>query len=229
MKRSEINAIMQDVIEFIEEKGFLLPPFAYWTPEDWAEKGEEVREILDNQLGWAITDFGSGKFREKGLFMITLRNGHPSNLKTGEGKSYCEKILIADENQITPFHTHWVKDEDIINRGGGDLAIQLYWATDDGELSDEEITVSLDGVRKTFKAGDTVRLKPGESIYLPTGLFHQFWGEGGRVLVGEVSKLNDDTADNRFYQPIESFLPEIEEDEDPLHLLVSDYERFIRL
>lgn len=229
MKRSEINSIIKESIKFINEQRFYLPPFAYWTLQDWISKGEEIQEIVDNQLGWGITDWGSGNFKETGLFMITIRNGHPDNIKTGQGKTYCEKLLIADEHQITPLHTHWVKDEDIINRGGGDLVIQLYQSTKDGQLSDEDITVSLDGVSKTIRAGDKVTLTPGDSIYLPTGLYHKFWGEGNRVLVGEVSVVNDDTSDNRLYEPIDSFQPEIEEDEEPFYLLCSDYAKFTNL
>ncbi|MCX7681207.1 MAG: D-lyxose/D-mannose family sugar isomerase [Anaerolineae bacterium] len=55
MKRSEINAIVRAADAFIRERGFYLPPFAYWTPEEWTTRGEEVREIVDNGLGWDIT------------------------------------------------------------------------------------------------------------------------------------------------------------------------------
>ena len=40
MKRSEINATLRDTDAFIPRHGFHLPPFAYWTPADWAAKGE---------------------------------------------------------------------------------------------------------------------------------------------------------------------------------------------
>jgi len=40
--------------------------------------------------------------------------------------------------------------------------------------------------------------------------------------VGEVSAVNDDATDNRFQETLGRF-PEIEEDVEPLHLLVSDY------
>jgi D-lyxose ketol-isomerase len=46
-----------------------------------------------------------------------------------------------------------------------------------------------------------------------------------RELVGEVSVVNDNKSDNRFYDPIGRF-PKIEEDESPLYLLVSDYPRY---
>ena len=65
---------------------------------------------------------------------------------------------------------------------------------------------------------------PGQSITLTPGLYHRFWGEEGTgtVLVGEVSQCNDDSADNRFYDPVGRF-PQIEEDEAPLHLLCNEY------
>ena len=75
MKRSEINAIMREADAFIRAHGFHLPPFAYWTPEDWATKGDEVREIVECGLGWDITDFGSGDYAKVGLFLFTIRNG----------------------------------------------------------------------------------------------------------------------------------------------------------
>jgi hypothetical protein len=225
MKRSEVNAIMQEADAFMKAHGFYLPPFAYWTPAEWRQKGADVAEIVQNRLGWDITDFGQGDYRHFGLFLFTIRNGSPENLRTGQGKTYAEKVLIVDVDQVTPMHFHWHKTEDIINRGGGRLAIQLYNSTADEKLADTDITVSLDGVRRTFKAGATVLLETGESITLPTGLYHKFWGVDRRVLVGEVSKVNDDAHDNCFLEPIGRF-PQIEEDEPPLHLLVGDYERY---
>ena len=225
MKRSEINTIMREADAFMRSHGFRLPPFAYWTPTDWATKGEEVREIVDHHLGWDITDFGSGDYDRIGLFLFTIRNGDPANLATGRGKLYAEKALIVDVDQVTPLHFHWRKVEDIINRGGGQLVIQLYNSTAEDGLADSEVVVSCDGVRRTVPAGGTVVLEPGESITLPTRLYHAFWGAGSKVLVGEVSLVNDDNTDNRFYQPVGRF-PQIEEDEPPLHLLTTDYARY---
>ena len=225
MKRSEINAVMRDAHAFLRERQFLLPPFAYWTPEDWMARGEEVREIVENRLGWDITDFGSGDYERCGLFLFTLRNGNPKNWETMQGKLYAEKVMIVGVDQVTPMHFHWNKSEDIINRGGGKLVIQLYNATKDDGLADTDVTVSTDGVRRAVKAGGIVTLSPGESITLPTRLYHKFWGAKDRVLVGEVSMVNDDNADNRFYEPVGRF-PEIKEDETPLYLLVNDYARY---
>ena len=225
MKRSEINARIRDADAFFKAHGFCLPPFAYWTPADWTAKGPEVREIVERGLGWDITDFGGGDFERTGLFLFTVRNGALENLKRGEGKVYAEKLMIVGEGQVTPRHFHWSKVEDIINRGGGKLVLELHHSTPEGGLAEGDVTVSTDGVERRLPAGGRVALGPGESITLPTGLYHAFWGEGERVLVGEVSAVNDDNADNRFYEPVGRF-PEIEEDEEPLYPLCNEYRRF---
>ena len=222
MKRSEINAIIRHAKEFCAEMKFALPPFVNWTPADWNEKGPECAEIVDNQLGWDITDFGSGDFYKIGLMLITIRNGNLSDSKYK--KTYAEKIMIVREGQVTPMHYHYQKYEDIINRGGGNLVIKLYNRTDDDELADTPVTVSVDGVARTLPAGGILVLAPGESITMHTGLYHSFWGEEGMgtVLVGEVSRVNDDHNDNHFHQPTGRF-PTIVEDEAPIHLLSTEY------
>ncbi len=224
MKRSEINQIMKDAMALFQEYKITLPPFVTWTPEEWKEKGAEVQEIKDNMLGWDITDFGQGDFDQTGLLLITLRNGNQKNAETYP-KTYAEKLMVVRENQITPMHFHWNKMEDIINRGGGNLMIKLYNSTENEELADTDIVVSIDGVKHTFPAGHVVRLTPGESITLTRGLYHRFWGEEGKgtVLVAEVSMTNDDTQDNRFHDEAGRF-PEIEEDEKPLYLLCNEYD-----
>jgi D-lyxose ketol-isomerase len=226
MKRSEINHILRDAIQFIQESHFALPPFAYWTPEDWQKKGTEVSEIVERKLGWDITDFGSGDFKNTGLFLFTIRNGSPENLKTLQGKLYAEKVLIIQVGQVTPLHYHGSKMEDIINRSGGKLGIELYPSQPDGSLDKiGTVKVSLDGVVHTLPAGGKVYLSPGESITLTQGLYHLFWGEGSAVLAGEVSSVNNDDIDNFFYDAKGRF-PAIEEDEPPLYLLCNDYPRY---
>lgn len=226
MRRSQINQIMQRAEQFISECGFILPPFAHWTPDEWRLKGPEVSEIVENGLGWDVTDFGSGDFYRRGLFLFTIRNGH--HARPGS-KPYAEKIMVAEENQVTPMHFHWSKTEDIINRGEGRLIIQLYRATPDEKLDEKtDVIVSMDGVQYKFPAGAKVELLPGASITLTPRLYHSFWGAEGRVLVGEVSAVNDDNRDNRFYSPQGRF-PSIEEDAAPLHLLVGDYPSYYQV
>ena len=222
MKRSELNKIMLEAVKLFEKMNFLLPPFAFWSAEEWKNKGKEYNEIKDNMLGWDITDFGSGDFNKIGLLMFTLRNG---NLNNNEYlKPYAEKLLIVEEEQITPYHFHFNKMEDIINRGGGNLMVKLYGSTEDGNFSNEPVTIAMDGRNFTAPAGTITRVVPGESITLSTGQYHSFWGEKGtgKILLGEVSKVNDDRVDNRFYENVGRF-PQIEEDEAPLYLLSNEY------
>jgi D-lyxose ketol-isomerase len=172
-------------------------------------------------LGWDLTDFGSGEFAKMGLTLFTIRNGKPGR----DSKPYAEKIMVVRENQVTPMHFHWSKMEDIINRGGGNLMVELHLATEDEKLDpNTPVTVSIDGVERTVAPGTVVRLEPGESITLTQHLYHKFWGEEGHgwVLVGEVSAVNDDTADNRFLEPLGRF-PKIVEDEPAERLLCSEY------
>jgi len=222
VKRTEINAIIRDADAFLRLSGFYLPPFAYWTLDDWQSKREEAHEIIDRRLGWDVTDFGQGDFRNIGLCVFTLRNGSPENLTTHRGKTYAEKILIVDCGQITPMHFHRVKMEDIINRGGGKLVVQLYNSTPDEGLDSSDVVVSTDGLKHTIQAGGNVILHPGESITIPQYCYHTFWAEESRTLVGEVSLVNDDNLDNHFYEQMDRFSI-VEEDELLFRLLVSDY------
>jgi len=221
MKRSELNAIMRDAVAFINDMKFPLPPFAFWSPEDWATKGHDYDEIRDNMLGWDITDFGSGDYKKIGLLMFTLRNGN-FNDKVKYVKPYAEKLLIVEEGQITPYHFHWSKMEDIINRGGGDLLVQVYNSDEKEDFATTDVPLAIDGHRYSVQAGSVVRIRPGESISIQSGMYHKFWAEGGRTLLGEVSKVNDDRVDNRFHDPVGRF-PAIEEDEPALYLLGNEY------
>jgi D-lyxose ketol-isomerase len=118
--------------------------------------------------------------------------------------------------------------EDIINRGGGNLVLELFASDKKEQLSEAEFDIQIDGAKHHLGPNARVVLRPGESICLEQGIYHRFYGEPGKgkVFVGEVSAVNDDTSDNRFLDPVGRF-PEIEEDEEPLHLLVSDYRNFI--
>ncbi len=208
--------------------GWTLPPFAYWTPSEFKARKNDVQHVIDARCGWDITDYGAGNYDEMGLFLFTLRNGLQSDLAAGKGMCYAEKLLISKENQLSPMHTHILKAEDIINRGGATLVIELFGSDEDGNFSETHGgTVWCDGIRKPYKAGEKLKLAPGESITLRPGDWHAFWGEGGDVLIGEVSTVNDDETDNIFREPIGRFA-NIDEDVDPVHLLVSDYSTWLK-
>ena len=220
MKRSEINALIGWAKDFLSQNNIRLPALAYWSPDELRRRNARLDTVKKLELGWDITDFGSGDYDKVGLLMFTLRNGNFNDDRYI--KSYCEKLLISKVGQITPFHFHFKKMEDIINRGGGVLAMQLYNSTPDGEFADTDVMVSQDGRNYYVKAGSIIKIKPGESVTYYPGIYHQFWAEEAPVLIGEVSKVNDDRVDNRFYS-VPGRFPKIEEDEEPLYLMQMDY------
>ena len=224
MIRSTINRYLKEARSFFDEHRFTLPPWGDWSLADWKNSDADCRAIFEGGLGWDLTDFGSEDYKNRGLMLFTVRNGNPGEPE----KTYAEKIMIVGENQETPQHFHWDKTEDIINRGGGNLMIELWNSGSKEEILDTPVTVMADGIPRTVAAGKPLRFTPGESITLTAGLYHRFYGEAGkgRVLVGEVSKTNDDSSDNRFYDATGRF-PAIEEDEEPWRLLVSDYSSFL--
>lgn len=227
MKRSTVNEIMTEADAYIQSFGFKLPPFAYWSPDEMVRRKPDIKGVIDAGLGWDITDYGEGNFDKLGLFLFTVRNGRQEDLKNGGGMCYAEKIMISRENQISPMHHHLAKAEDIINRGGASLVLKLYNSAEDGSIDNKsDVVVSTDGVLRRLKAGDILELFPGESVTLLPGMWHSFTGKGGDVLVGEVSTVNDDNTDNYFRDPIGRF-SDIEEDVEPLHLLVSDYPKWL--
>jgi D-lyxose ketol-isomerase len=228
MKRSEVNRYLTEAADFFARNYFSLPPFASWTPEDWRKLGDEAVELRHQRLGWDVTDFNSGNFTNCGLTLFTLRNGRSSNPDTA--KPYAEKIIHVRDHQLTPFHYHAIKTEDIINRGHantGRLVVQLYASTQNGptelrRLAQTAVTIVCDGISRQAVSGGAVILGPGESITLPPFLYHAFHAIDGDALIGEVSSTNDDDTDNYFYEPIGRY-PQIEEDEPPLRLLCTEY------
>jgi D-lyxose ketol-isomerase len=74
MKRCEINQLISEAKEFFSQHHFILPLWGCWTPEDWKGKAEECAEIAENMLGWDLTDYGSGDFKNRGLLLFTFQN-----------------------------------------------------------------------------------------------------------------------------------------------------------
>ena len=116
MKRSYVNSILRDADAFIRSFGYVLPPFAYFTPEQMARAGGQYRE---RGLGWDITDYGQARFDELGLFLFTTRNGRLGDLRAGRGMLYAEKIMISRRDQLSPMHRHFLKAEENRAVGGG--------------------------------------------------------------------------------------------------------------
>jgi D-lyxose ketol-isomerase len=227
MHRSEVNEILRQSAAFIRSFGYAMPPFADWDAGRMRRAPQEAPEIIARRLGWDVTDFGLGRFAECGLLLFTVRNGDPADLAKGRGMLYAEKIMISRAGQRAPMHRHNVKAEDIINRGGGDLILELFASAPGGSIDeDATVTVPCDGVSRSLPAGGHLRRGPGESVTLLPGVWHAFWGERADVLIGEVSTVNDDLTDNVFRDPIGRFST-IVEDEAPWRLLVSDYDALL--
>lgn len=221
MKRTQINQILQEAAAFIAQFRFALPPFAHLPPDQLLADASAL--VLDRRLGWDVTDYGSDDFAGLGLVLFTLRNGSLAELRQGRGMVYAEKLLISREGQRSPMHTHHLKTEDIINRGGGDLVVQIYGTGPDGQRdTTTPVSVLCDGQPVTLPAGGHLRLRPGASVTLRPGDWHAFWAERADCLLGEVSTVNDDEADNIFDPPLPRFA-RIIEDAAPWRLLVSDY------
>lgn len=224
MKRSQINKALKEMEMMCKKHNCYLPPFCHFTPEGWQNKGSDYDEIRECMLGWDITDYGTGDFDNFGFSLVTLRNGNKS-LKNKYKKEYAEKLIYLKQNQYSPNHFHWYKTEDIINRGGGNVLITVYNSKPDESIDYEsDVTVTTDGHTYTVPAGSKIRLTPGESIFIDRYLYHDFQVEpgSGDVLLGEVSKCNDDSNDNNFNPPLKRF-PEIDEDEKPYRLLCNEY------
>ncbi len=241
MKRSEANRIIRYAMDVMKKAGYPMPPFAYYSVADWKNLGEDEEEIVENMLGWDISDFGSGDFAKCGLTIFTFRNGNFYDQKKYP-KVYAEKYLLVNDGQILPYHYHWYKMEDIINRGGGDLVLTLYNSTPEdfadvegglagkpGTFADTPVSVKVDGKRLTIPAGGQVVLKPGQSICLTPGVYHMWQGVPGTgdVILFEVSTRNDDTIDNRFHTAGER-IPAMVEDEEPEYLMFADYPRYTK-
>ena len=217
MKRSEINKAIQSAKKMMEKYCWTLPSWAYWSKSEYENKSE-LREYLNkHQMGWDVTDFGKGVFNEQGITLFCIRNGIQGNVND---KPYAEKLLFMQEGQEIPFHSHKIKLEDIINRGGGDLAIEFLEVDEKDQELLNKINVLVDGEKISLDPHEPLILKRGQSVTVDRNIFHRFYAVkgSGMVMAGEVSQVNDDNNDNYFLEPIGRF-SEIQEDEPTLHPL----------
>jgi D-lyxose ketol-isomerase len=207
-RRSEVNRLIDEATRIIRSQGFALPPFSAWSPREWQAAGAEWDQARLARLGWDVTDFGLGDFSRFGRVLFTLRNGTQGNSL----KPYAEKIILGRHGQRAPAHYHLRKVEDIINRGGGEVVLRLNPIRG----SSHPASVYRDGREIRIESETLLRIQPGESVCLPPGTVHQFWGEetkaGEIPLIGEVSSFCDDVNDNVFLEEVVRF-PRIVEDE----------------
>ncbi|MEO9896612.1 MAG: D-lyxose/D-mannose family sugar isomerase [Paracoccaceae bacterium] len=211
MNRSQINSAIQEAEATLARHSWALPNWASWTVADHRANASQSAWLKERQLGWDVTDMGSGAFEKRGLTLFCVRNG---TLAQGE-RPYAEKLLFVGVDQETPFHAHKNKLEDIIVRGGGTLCVEF---TREGAVLDvQDDSVFIDGATAPLY-GQVHRLTAGQSITIPRGVQHRFWGDVAPVFVAEVSQCNDDLTDNYFLEPLGRF-SDINEDEAPYRQL----------
>ena len=102
----------------------------------------------------------------------------------------------------------------------------LWNASKDGKQLDTDVHVFMDGIEHVFKAGEEIIVRKGSSISLAPYISHIFGPKPGTgdLIVGEVSKVNDDNTDNYFLEPTARFA-DIEEDEPIDRPLCNEYDR----
>ena len=217
MKRSEINFAINKAKQIMEEYSWTLPIWGYWTKKEYEENPKIRKYLKEHQMGWDVTDFGKGMFKQQGITLFCIRNGIQGK---NEDKPYAEKLLFMYEGQEIPYHSHKVKLEDIINRGGGDLALEFVEVDNNLQEINNDILVSVDGENKTIKPHEPLILKRGQSVTVERNIYHKFYAAkgNGMVMAGEVSQVNDDNNDNYFLETVGRF-SKIEEDEEAIHPL----------
>ncbi len=92
MRRSEINAVMRDAVEFFATHRFHLPPFAFWRSADWTSWGSEAEDI---QAGISDLPAPDGPFihlkaaqRTKRLFVTASSRFRGRQLSAGGRASH---------------------------------------------------------------------------------------------------------------------------------------------
>ena len=228
MKRSFIDARIDEMLSACQRHGAALPPFALWGEEDYRADPAAAARILEGGLGWNIVEFEPGRFAEAGLCVFTLRMGDWRHLSNGRGRLYGEKVLWAQDGQRTPQHYHIVKTEDVVNRGGAKFVVELVKVDRAGLALKERFRVLKDVKTLELGPGAEVTLEPGESLTLDPFVAHAFWARGGPTLAGEVSLANDDRSDNYFLPPLAPPAP-VAEDAARRYITVRDHARLAPL
>ena len=228
MKRSELNEIIREGEKFIASFGFKLPEFATWSLDDWQQQ-QAPRRRGRSARGWAGTSpiSAAAISRIPGLLLFTIRNGSQDNLKRGGGMVYAEKIMISRKNQITPMHTHGVKTEDIIVRGGAPLggpALQRA-SRAAAPIDDKPGRVRMDGIdargEGRRRGADPARQLHHAGAGPPPFLL------GVRAAIAWWARCRSSmtTRPTTTSSTWSRAFPDVEEDEPPYRLIVPDYAR----
>ncbi len=79
-------------------------------------------------------------------------------MKSAMPKKSCTSATAGDADAFS-----LAQAEDIINRGGGNLIIELWNAGAHEETENTDVTVTIDGCRQTHMPGSQLRLTPGRA------------------------------------------------------------------
>ena len=114
MNRSDVDKIIDGVIDFIHARNVVLPKFGYFTKDEWQKLNlKEWQEVFDVELGWDVSDFGGNDFSKTGCVLFNFRNGSIAPvLKDLYPNPYAEKLLYVGQDQELPMHFHRHKMED---------------------------------------------------------------------------------------------------------------------
>ncbi len=165
--------------------------------------------ILPPEPRWDVTDFGLQDFSTYGLVLVNL----------AEEPEYCEKLMYAVKDQVTPLHMHKKKKEDIICRAGT-LRLTVWQQLEEDTAS--TFPMKVNGQIQYFGNGEHLELQSGERLTITPGIYHEFKPLSEQCIIGEVSTANDDAKDNFFINTEIGRFSEIAEDEPALYRLVSD-------
>ena len=111
-----------------------------------------------------------------------------------------------------------------------DIAQPFYSATvvdpATGAQLDTDVDVYMDGIKHVVKPGEEILITKGNSISLAPYVGHIFGPKPGTgdIVVGEVSRVNDDNTDNYWMEATSRF-SDIVEDEAILHPLCNEYDK----
>ena len=227
MKRSRINEILREGDAFIRSFGYVMPPFAYWSPEELRAR----KPRASSRRGSAGTSPTTGKTSStnSACSCSQSRNGRAEDLARGQGMLYAEKIMISRKNQLSPMHRHVVKAEDIINRGGGKLVLELFMPDAEGNIdhAGRGARCRADGVMRKLPRRRASEARAGRKRDASAGRVAWILGRGRRC--ADRRSFDGQRRSDRQYlpRPDRHASPQIEEDEAPLHLLVSDYDSWL--
>ena len=226
MKRSRVNDIIEEGDAFIRSFGYVMPPFAYWSPEELKARRPRRHHRRAARLGHHR--LRAGRVRRARAVPVHRPQRRADDLTRGKGMLYAEKIMISRKDQLSPMHRHIVKAEDIINRGGGKLVLELFMSRPDGGIDEEaEVEVPTDGVVRRMPAGGLLKLEPGESVTLDARRLARLLGRGRRR--ADRRGLDRQRRPHRQHLRAErsGASPRSRRTRSRMHLLVSDYDRLI--